>query len=497
MKMKKGVFLALIAVALTGGFFLSRGERAYNSVLDEPRAPLVKTSYTGTAAAQPIDFEKAASASVASVVHIRTMTKFKDVSGKSPHGQDPFGDMFGGDMFKRFFGDGNGHMSVPDQRASGSGVIISSDGFIVTNNHVVDGATDITVTLNNRKNYKGKVIGIDPNTDLALVKIDAKDLPVINIGNSDDVKLGQWVLAIGYPLNLDVTVTQGIVSAKSRNIGINTRATAPVESFIQTDAAVNPGSSGGALVNTNGELIAINSAIASPTGSFAGYAYAVPSNLMKKVIGDIMKYGSVHRGYLGISMAPEGLDDAKKKELGIQDVANGVFVAEVDPKGAAAEAGIRKGDVIEKVNDLDVNSDARLSELIARQQPGDKVKLTYLRDGKEMAATAVLKDKLGAFGSIATAVESLGADFVTLSKEDAQKMGIEGGVRVTNIRDGVLSNQTEMKPGFVITKVGSIAVHTVDEFKSALLQQKTNFMIEGIYPEDNQVYYYGINGLKK
>jgi len=501
MKIKRGLVLAGIAVAFAGGFFISRGERPYNSVLDEPKAPVVKTAYTGTVAAQPIDFEKAASAAVASVVHIRTTTKFKEVSGRRPPGQDqdPFGDMFGGDLFKKFFGEGNGHSySMPDQRASGSGVIISSDGYIVTNNHVVDGATDISVTLNNRKNYKAKVIGTDPNTDLALIKIDAKDLPVINIGNSDDVKLGQWVLAIGYPLNLDVTVTQGIVSAKSRNIGINTRATAPVESFIQTDAAVNPGSSGGALVNTNGELIAINSAIALPTGSCAGYAYAVPSNLMKKVIGDIMKYGSVHRGYLGISMAPEGLDDAKKKELGINNDVNGVFVAEVDPKGAAGEAGIKKGDVIEKVNDMEVNSDARLSELIARQQPGDKVKITYMRDGKEMTTTAVLKDKLGTFGSMAaTAVESLGADFSTLSKDDAKKMGIDGGVRVSNIRDGVLSNQTEMRPGFVITKVGGIPVHTVDEFKSALLKQKSNFMIEGVYPEDSQVYYYGINGLRK
>jgi Do/DeqQ family serine protease len=501
MKIKRGLILAGVAVAFAGGFFISRGQRPYNSVLDETKTPITKTAYTGPAAVQPVDFEKAASASVASVVHIRTTTKFREVSGRRPQGQeqDPFGDMFGGDMFKKFFGDGNGHsFSQPEQRASGSGVIISSDGYIVTNNHVVDGATDISVTLNNRRNYKAKVIGTDPNTDLALIKIDGKDLPVINIGNSDDVKLGQWVMAIGYPLNLDVTVTQGIVSAKSRNIGINTKATAPVESFIQTDAAVNPGSSGGALVNTNGELIAINSAIASPTGSFAGYAYAVPSNLMKKVVGDIMKYGSVHRGYLGISMAPEGLDDAKKKELGISDDINGIFVADVDPKGAAGEAGLKKGDVIVKVNDVDVNVEAQLSELIARQQPGDKVKITYMRDGKEMTTTAVLKDKLGAFGTLAsTAVESLGADFATLNKDEATKMGIDGGVQVSNIHEGVLSNQTEMRPGFVITKVGGTRVHTVDEFKAALLQQKSNFMLEGIYPGDEQVYYYGINGLKK
>lgn len=500
MKMKTGVILAGFAVAAAAGFFFARGEKPYNSVLDEPRAPIVKTAYMPGAAAQPIDFEKAASAAVPSVVHIRTTTKFKEVSGKgSPGERDPFGDMFGGDLFKRFFGEGNGRSySMPDQRASGSGVIISSDGYIVTNNHVVDGATDISVTLNNRKNYKAKVVGKDANTDIALIKIDAKDLPVINIGNSDDVKLGQWVMAVGYPLNLDVTVTQGIVSAKSRNIGINTRATAPVESFIQTDAAVNPGSSGGALVNTNGELIAINSAIASPTGSFAGYAYAVPSNLMKKVVGDIMKYGSVQRGYLGISMAPEGLDDAKKKELGINNDISGVFVAEVDPKGAAGEAGLKKGDVIVKINDMEVNSDAQLAELIARDKPGDKVKITYMRDGSEKTADAVLKNTLGSFASMGSAaVESLGADFATLSKDDAKKMGIEGGVRVSNIRDGVLSNQTEMRPGFVITKVSGIPVHTVDELKSALAKQKTNFILEGVYPEEKEVYYYGINGLRK
>jgi Do/DeqQ family serine protease len=377
-------------------------------------------------------------------------------------------------------------------------VIISSDGYIVTNNHVVNDATNITVTLNNRRNYTAKVIGTDPNTDLALVKIDAKDLPVMSIGNSDDVKLGQWVLAIGYPLNLDVTVTQGIVSAKSRNIGINTRASAPVESFIQTDAAVNPGSSGGALVNTNGELVAINSAIASPTGSFAGYAYSIPSNLMKKVISDIMKYGSVQRGYLGISMAPEGLDDAKKKELGIPDNVDGIYVLEVSPQGAASNAGIQKGDVILKIDDQPVNSDARLAELIARGKPGDKVKITFMRDGSQHEAEATLQGKMGTFASTkSAAVESLGADFSDLSKEDASKLGISGGVSVNNIRNGVLSNQTNMRPGFVITKVGGIAVHNVAELKDALSKQDKNFQIEGIYPGSDELYYYGINDFRK
>jgi Do/DeqQ family serine protease len=502
MKMKnKAILLGAVAVIGSCVLFANGKRSATNSILDEPKTPVVKTAYTSGPATQPVvDFEKAAAAAVPSVVHIKTTMKFKDVAGKQQWGQDedPFGGM-GGDLFRRFFGEGEGRViPQPDQKASGSGVIISSDGYIVTNNHVVNGATNITVTLNNRRNYSAKVIGTDPNTDLALIKIDGKNLPVMPIGNSDDVKLGQWVLAIGYPLNLDVTVTQGIVSAKSRNIGINTQASAPVESFIQTDAAVNPGSSGGALVNTNGELIAINSAIASPTGSFAGYAYSIPSNLMKKVIGDIMKYGSVQRGYLGISMAPEGLDDAKKKELGINNDIDGVYVIDVDPHGAAGEAGLKKGDVIVKVNDQAVNSDARLAELIARQKPGDKVKITYVRGGEQHETDATLKNKLGSFASLnKAAVESLGADFSDVSKEDAAKLGISGGVVVNNIHDGVISNQTNMRPGFIITRVGDIPVHNVAELKEALNKQGSNFQIQGIYPGSDEVYYYGINDFKK
>ena len=501
MKMKsKAILLGAAAVVGSCLLFASGRHSVTNSVLDEPKTPVVNTRYTTEPAAQPIDFEKAAAAAVPSVVHIKTTMKFKEVAGRPGQGddQDPFGGM-NGDLFRRFFGEGGGRsMPQPDQKASGSGVIISSDGYIVTNNHVVNGATNITVTLNNRRNYTAKVIGTDPNTDLALVKIEAKDLPVMNIGNSDDVKLGQWVLAIGYPLNLDVTVTQGIVSAKSRNIGINTQASAPVESFIQTDAAVNPGSSGGALVNTNGELIAVNSAIASPTGSFAGYAYSIPSNLMKKVIGDLMKFGSVQRGYLGISMGPEGLDDAKKKELGISDDVDGISIIEVDPQGAAGEAGLKKGDVIVKINGTPVTYDAQLAELVARQKPGDKIKITYVRDGAQHETEATLKNKMGSFASTKTAaVESLGAELSDLSKEDAAKLGISGGVIVNNIRDGVISSQTNMHPGFVITKVGDIPVHNVGELKDALSKQGKNFQIEGIYPGSDEVYYYGINDFRK
>ena len=503
MKFKLGAALLGAAIAVGCLTLFTNARKPVNTILDTTTAPVVKTGYTTTngPSVQPVDFEKAAGAAVPAVVHIKTLTKFKQTAGQQAPQQDPFGGMFGGDdLFRRFFGDGNGRQfQQPDQRASGSGVIISQDGYIVTNNHVVNGATEITVTLNNRKNYTAKVIGTDPNTDLALIKIDGHDLPVMAVGNSDDVKLGQWVLAIGYPLNLDVTVTQGIVSAKSRNIGINTQASAPVEAFIQTDAAVNPGSSGGALVNTNGELIAINSAIASPTGSFAGYAYAIPSNLMRKVIGDLMKFGKVQRGYLGISMAPEGLDDAKKKELGISGDIDGVYVIDVDPKGAAGEAGLKKGDVITKVNGEKVDEDAQLAEMVARQKPGDEVKITFDRNGSEQTVSAKLQDKLGAFASSKSAnVESLGADFTDLGKDDAAKLGISGGVVVSNIHEGgVLSNQTNMHPGFIITKVGDQPVHTVDEFKDALSKQGSNFQMQGIYPDSKEVYYYGINDFRK
>lgn len=456
--------------------------------------PALKTNYTNNIN-PPVDFENAATEAVPSVVHIKTVTKSSQVAGRQ---QNPFGNLFGDDdLFKRFFG-GSDNMVVPDQRASGSGIIISNDGYIVTNNHVVDGATEITVTLNDRKNFKAKVIGTDANTDLAIIKIDGKNLPVMQIGNSDDVHLGQWVLAIGYPLNLDVTVTQGIVSAKSRNIGINQQGAAPVEAFIQTDAAVNPGSSGGALVNTNGQLIGITSAIASPTGSYAGYAYSIPSNLMKKVVSDIMKYGSVQRGYLGISMAPEDLDNAKKKELGINDDINGVWVMETDPTGAAAEAGIKKGDAIIKINDEAVTTGSELAETIARHKPGDKLAITFVRNNRENTVDVTLKNKLGSFPSQRdAAIKSLGAEFTTVSKEEAAKLGIAGGVKVGKIGDGILNDQTTIKPGFIITKVGDIEVKSPDELKQALSRQDSNFEIEGIYPGKKQVYYYGINDFKK
>lgn len=488
--------IAIVLILVMAGFTLFAKTGKNNISLQTDSIPALKANYTNSIT-PTVDFEKAATSAVPSVVHIKTITKASQVSGKQQ--QNPFGNMFGDDdLFKRFFG-GGGSMAEPDQQASGSGVIISKDGYIVTNNHVVDGATEITVTLNDRKNYKAKVIGTDVNTDLAIIKIDGYNLPVMSIGNSDEVHLGQWVLAIGYPLNLDVTVTQGIVSAKSRNIGINQQGAAPVEAFIQTDAAVNPGSSGGALVNTNGELIGITSAIASPTGSYAGYAYSIPSNLMKKVVSDIMKFGSVQRGYLGISMAPEDLDNAKKKELGINDDINGVWVMETDPAGAAADAGIKKGDAIIKINGEVVSTGSELSEIVARQKPGDKLTVTFIRGKEEKTVDVILKNKLGSFASQKdAAIKSLGADFITISRDEAKKLGITGGVKVKSIAEGgIINDQTTIKPGFVITKIGDTEINTVDQLKDALSKQNNNFQIQGVYPDHKQVYYYGINDFGK
>ena len=346
------------------------------------------------ASGDPVDFSKAANASVQSVVHIKTKIPAKKVSNDLPRSRGNLDD-----WFNQFFD--FGPSIIPEQRASGSGVIISEDGYIVTNNHVIsDGekgiASEITVTLHNRKIYKAKVIGSDPNYDLAVLKIDGNNLPFMLYANSDDVQLGQWVLAVGYPLSLETTVTAGIVSAKGRTIGINSRqGQAPVESFIQTDAAVNQGNSGGALVNTNGQLVGINSAILAPSGTYAGYSFAIPVNLVKKVVGDIIQYGNVQRGYLGVSYPTQELSEEQMRQLGIKENDEGVYVSAVAPDGAAQVAGIKRGDLITKINGAEVTSGLEMSSVLANFKPGDKVDVTYKRKGSEYNTAVVLKKSPG------------------------------------------------------------------------------------------------------
>lgn len=443
--------------------------------------------------AGPVDFTAASTAATPAVVHIKTRTKEKQVTNNNRR-RSPFGDLFGDDdPFSDFFG-GPRNMVIPEQRASGSGVVVSGDGYIVTNNHVVEGADEITVTTTNRKTYKATVVGTDPNSDLAVIKVESSNLPYMVWGNSDDVKLGQWVLAVGYPLNLDVTVTAGIVSAKSRSIGIN-KGDRPIESFIQTDAAVNPGNSGGALINTNGELIGINSAIASPTGSYAGYSYAIPVNIVKKIVGDLMKFGAVQRAYIGISYPPDDVPEEKKKELGIKD-GEGVFVSGVADDGAAKLAGIQKGDFITKINGSIVNSGPELQEQVARYKPGDKITVSYVRNGKENTATITLKNKAGNYEAVKQ--ESVlddfgGAELVTVDKATAQKNDISGGVLVKKLGTGVLKN-TRMQEGFVITSVDGQEVKTVDDLKALLSKaQGGTVRLEGIYPGYEGTYGYPLN----
>lgn len=454
------------------------------------------TTPTGVA-----DFTIPAATATPAVVHIKTTTNAKQVNNNLPKNQqkrNPFSDLFGNDdMFSQLFGNRNN--IIPEQRASGSGVIISDDGYIVTNNHVVENADEITVTLSNKKTYKAKVIGTDPSYDLSVIKIEAAGLPFLLYGNSDDVKIGQWVLAIGYPLNLETTVTAGIVSAKARSLGLNKdksgNPSAGVESFIQTDAAVNMGNSGGALVNTDGRLIGINSAIASPTGYYSGYSYAIPVNIVKKVVDDLIKFGTVQRGFLGVSFvnASDYSEDDKKK-AGIPLSAEGIYANDVPMDGGAYSAGIRKGDILKKIDGQEINSGAEMQELISRHKPGDKVPVTYLRNGNENTVQVILKNKAGNFEVVKNngAADVLGADFTTLDPKKAKEYGVIGGVIVKKINSGVLNDQTRMKDGFVILKVNDKDVKNVEELKTAVGSDKT-LTISGFYPGYDGLYEYPIS----
>ncbi|HET6253131.1 MAG TPA: trypsin-like peptidase domain-containing protein [Puia sp.] len=436
----------------------------------------------------PVDFVDAASAAIPATVHIKTKT-IHTASNNLPR-RNPFSDLFGIDP-DDLFGNGNGLRSMPEM-ASGSGVIISNDGYIVTNNHVVDGADELTVTLSNHKSFKAKVIGADPASDLAVVKIDAQGLPFLLYGNSDDVKIGQWVLAVGYPLTLETTVTAGIVSAKGRTLDINRRQSqSPVESFIQTDAAVNPGNSGGPLINTEGQLIGINSAIASPTGSYAGYSFTIPVNIVKKVVNDIMKFGTPQRAFLGISYPRDDMSDDQKREAGIKD-GEGVYVLDVTTDGAAEHAGIKKGDVITKLNGVPVTTGAEMVGQIATYSPGDKINVTYKRDGKESTISIVLRNNAGTTAVIKTSVlDKLGAELQSLNKKDAASLDLKGGVVVKSVAEGGLMDKSRIQEGFIILKANGEEVKSVEDFQRAVEKATGGTIkLEGVFPGYEGVYTY-------
>ena len=445
-----------------------------------------------------VDFSTAANAATPAVVHIRTKTKAKQVKGNIHQKRvNPFGDMFGDEFFDDFFG--GGPKTIPEQQASGSGVIITNDGYIITNNHVVKDADEISVTLTDKKSYKATVIGTDASTDLAVIKIDATNLPYLIYGNSDNVKLGQWVLAVGYPLNLEVTVTAGIISAKNRNININegTDKISPIESFLQTDAAVNKGNSGGALVNTNGELVGINSAIASPTGSYAGYSYAIPVNLVKKVVTDIVKFGIVQRAYLGVEyLANAEYDEAESKkikdEFGVnaKDI-DGVLIRNVVANGAAKEAGIKKGDIVTKIDNVVIKTGPELQEIIGRHKPGDKVNITYKRDNKEYSVVVTLKNSLGNDKIVKNVdiMDKLGAEFEAINKKVALENNVAGGILLKKKGKGLIQ-KSKIQEGFVITYINEEEVTTMDEFKDLLkkYQNEKAVYVLGFYIGDEYTY---------
>lgn len=452
-------------------------------------------------AADPIDFTKAANASVPAVVHIKTKTAARKITNDLGNRRNNNMD----DFFDQFFGPGFSPNMVPEQRASGSGVLISDDGYIVTNNHVISSergggvAEEINVTLHDRRTFKAKVIGRDPSSDIAVLKIDASKLPYMLYGNSDNIQLGQWVLAVGYPLTLETTVTAGIVSATGRSIGINSRqirgSDAPIESFIQTDAAVNQGNSGGALINTTGQLIGVNSAILAPNGTYAGYSFAIPVNIVKKIVNDIIQFGSVQRGYLGVTYySADDLSEEQLKSLGIPSKVEGVYVTSVSADGGAAAAGIKKGDVITKVNGMQVFSGIQMSAQIASFRPGDKVPVTYLRNGKENNTTITLKKRSDVM--TANAAMRLGGELATLDKARATRFNLEGGVIVNKVLDGGILKTARVLPNFIITSVivdgEERGIDSVDDLNSLLQNVSGTIRVRGVYPDYGEAYTYSL-----
>lgn len=424
------------------------------------------------------DFVEVADVVTPTVVHIITT-----VNQSSDESMDPFGGFFG--------------FSIPQgpRQGSGSGVIISEDGYIVTNNHVIDGASKITVILNDKREYPAELLGKDANTDLALLRIDEKNLPFSVVGNSDNVKIGQWVLAVGNPFNLTSTVTAGIVSAKGRGLNLirdprNPETQYAIESFIQTDAAVNPGNSGGALVSTEGKLIGINTAIASQTGQYAGYSFAIPSNLMKKVIEDLRKYGSVQRGLLGVQI--QDVTNALAEKEGLSEV-KGVFIAKVNENSAAEAAGIKDKDVIISIDGESVKSTNELQEKVGKKSPGDKVMVGLIRKGNKLELPVTLRSKEGkATVEVKEKTETnkiLGCEFESIPREERLKLKISNGVRVKKVGESSNLKKAGVPNGFIVTKIGETAIATVSQLKEILENKKGGVLLEGINPDGSKGYY--------
>ena len=456
-------------------------------------APIVSSAPAG----QPVDLTYAAEKALPSVVYIKSVQNSKV---QTIEYNDPFEDFFS-DPFGGFFGRGQGQgnngkrqrqVQTPKRAAAGSGVIISADGYIVTNNHVVDGADELTVTLNeNSKEYSARIIGADKTTDLALIKIDAKNLPAIVVANSDDVRIGEWVLAVGNPLGLNNTVTAGIVSAKARSMGQG------VSSMIQTDAAINQGNSGGALVNTRGELIGINAMIYSQTGSNIGYGFAIPTAIMNKAVDDFKKYGSYQRAMIGIQggSVKDYVDYMKDQEKEVPDYGTmeGVRIDKVVEDGAAADADLKSEDVITTVDGKKVKTMGDLQAIIAQKRPGDKVTVKYLRDKKEKTATLTLKNEQGTTRVVKNAdLDVLGGSFRAITDAQKEQLNIGYGLEVLKVNGGKLKDAGVTK-GFIIQRINDQAIKSIDDLQNVVKEASTSkepvLYIQGIYPTGKKGYF--------
>ena len=482
------LFLATVAVSAAAGGVTawavgaSDGGRIEYVEHQVERTPALGAHFTTYQSDQYPDLTYAAENAVKAVVNIEAIQEV-EMRGRS---YDPFLEFFG---FPQGYGRG-GEPQIQERRAGGSGVIISEDGYIVTNNHVVDGATKLRVKLNDGRSFDAETIGTDPTTDVALVKIEAEGLPTLPFGSSDALRLGEWVLAIGSPFDLQSTITAGIVSAKARKLGVIPNEFS-IESFIQTDAAVNPGNSGGALVNTHGELVGINTVIKSQTGSYIGYSFAVPESIVRKVVVDLKEYGVVQRAMLGISFRPVDQDflDKEGKDAGIDRI-GGLYVASVSEGSAASEAGIRKGDVILSIDGVQLNDAATLQEQIGKHRPNDKVNLSIKRGGSVKQIEVTLRNKAGKTELITRddvdVMEVLGGKFADAGTKLCRQLEIAGGVQVVGIKpDGILA-RARVKEGFVITHINDRPVRTLDDMRRMTDKVRS---VDGVYPNGRAASY--------
>ena len=451
------------------------------------RTPVAGTQFASYDAGQFPDLTYAAENAVKAVVNIEAVQQV-EVPQRGQYGSDPFLEFFGIPQDSRR---GGGEPRYQERRAGGSGGIISADGYVVTNNHVVDGATKLRVKLNDGRAFDARLVGKDSATDIALLKVEAQELPTLAFGSSDALRLGEWVLAIGSPFDLQSTITAGIVSAKARNLGAIPNDFS-IESFVQTDAAVNPGNSGGALVNTQGELVGINTLIKSQTGSFVGYSFAVPEAIVRKVVVDLKEYGMVQRALLGVTFRPvdqDFIDSAEGKQLGVSEI-GGVYVAGVAEGGAASEAGIRKGDIILDIDGVQLGSSATLQEQIARRRPNDKVALSVKREGKVKHFEVVLRNKADKPELLTRedvdVVEALGGQLQDAGEKLCRKLEIRGGVQVASVKSGGILARARVKEGFVITHINDRAVRSLADVRRLTDKVKS---LDGVYPDGRAASY--------